>query len=199
MPRPVQSQSKKARGTRWLEIESVNPWCDRPRFFHFKIGLRHLLHISRKSHMLHGIISIQLSHSIHDWIKALSCNWEQFSYVIEKNTCHFYKILHPHRCAIMGQNGAGSGLQHWVDSGTIVAQCGLSTWIWLNQYHIFPNMLTHNSHTCDSFVTKNWFISQSDSPRVMDCLSPELAYLKHGNTKYIHFQEIVVSGNVLQS
>ena len=30
-------------------------------------------------------------------------------------------------------------------------------------------------------------------------LSPELAYLKYGNTKEIHFQEIVLSGNVLQS
>ena len=58
MPRLDQSQSKKARGTRWLEIKSVNPWCDRPRFFHFKRGLRHLLHISRKSRMQHGPISI---------------------------------------------------------------------------------------------------------------------------------------------
>ena len=33
----------------------------------------------------------------------------------------------------------------------------------------------------------------------MNCLSPELAYLKHGDTKDIHFQDIVVSGNVLQS
>ena len=32
----------------------------------------------------------------------------------------------------------------------------------------------------------------------MHCLSPELAYLKHGNTKEINFQEIDVSGNVLQ-
>ena len=30
----------------------------------------------------------------------------------------------------------------------------------------------------------------------MHCLSPELAYLKHGNTKEKYFQEIVVSGNV---
>ena len=29
-------------------------------------------------------------------------------------------------------------------------------------------------------------------------LSPELAYSKYGNMKEIHFQEIVVSGNVLQ-
>ena len=33
----------------------------------------------------------------------------------------------------------------------------------------------------------------------MHCLSAEPAYLKHGNTKEIHIQEIVVSGNVLQS
>ena len=26
----------------------------------------------------------------------------------------------------------------------------------------------------------------------MYCLSPELAYIKHGNAKEIHFQEIVV-------
>ena len=59
-------------------------------------------------------------------------------------------------------------------------------------------MLAHNSHTCDTFVTRNWPIVQSDSPSVMHCLSPELAYLKHGNTKEIHFQEVVVRGNVLQ-
>ena len=115
MPCLDQSQSKKARGTRWLEIKSVNLWCDRPRFFHFRIGLRHLLHISRKSHMLHGMISIQVSHSIYDWIKALSCNEEQFWYVIEKNTCHFYKMLHPRRCAIMGLNGAGTLGWFWSD------------------------------------------------------------------------------------
>ena len=68
------------------------------------------------------------------------------------------------------------------------------------QYHLFLNMLIHNSeHTCDSFVSRNWFIIQSDLPSVMHCLSPELAYLKHGYTKEIHFQEIVVSGNELQS
>ena len=33
----------------------------------------------------------------------------------------------------------------------------------------------------------------------MHCLSPELACLKHGNTKEIHFQEIIVSADVLQS
>ena len=54
-------------------------------------------------------------------------------------------------------------------------------------------MLTHNSHTCDSYVTKNGFIVQSDSPSVMHYLSPELAYLKHGNTKEIHFQEMWVA------
>ena len=72
----------------------------------------------------------------------------------------------------------------------------LSKWIWINQYHLFLNRLTHISHTCDSFVTRNWFIVQSDSPSVMHCLWPELAYLKHGNTKEIHFQGIVVSDNV---
>ena len=33
----------------------------------------------------------------------------------------------------------------------------------------------------------------------MHCLSPELAYLKQGNTKEIPFQEIVMSANLLQS
>ena len=33
----------------------------------------------------------------------------------------------------------------------------------------------------------------------MHCLQPEIAYLKHGDKKEIHFQEIMVSGNVLQS
>ena len=44
-------------------------------------------------------------------------------------------------------------------------------------YHLFLNTLTHNSQTCDSFVTRNWFIVQSGSPSVMHCQSPELAYL----------------------
>ena len=94
----------------------------------------------------------------------------------------------------MCQNGAAFSLHHWVDSGSIAAQYGVFKRIWINQYHLFLNMLTHNSHTCYSFV-----IFQSDSPSVMHCLSPELAYSKHGNTKEIHIQEIVVSGNVLQS
>ena len=33
---------------------------------------------------------------------------------------------------------------------------------------------------------------------IVHCLSSELAYFKHGNSKEIHFQEIVVSGNILQ-
>ena len=93
----------------------------------------------------------------------------------------------------MCQNGAGSGLQQWIDSGPIAAQYGLSTLSWLSQYQIFLNMLTHISHTCNLFVTRNWSIVQSGWLSVM--LSPELAYLKHGNTKEIRFQEIVVSGN----
>ena len=105
--------------------------------------------------------------------------------MIEQNICHFCKILHPRRYAIMCQNGAASSLHHWIDSGSIATQYGLSKWIWINPYHLFLNMLTHNSHTCDSFVTRNWFIVQSDSPSVMHCLSPELAYIKHGNTKEI--------------
>ena len=99
----------------------------------------------------------------------------------------------------MCQNGAASSLHHWVDFGSIAVQYVLSKWIWINLYHLFLVMLTHNSHPYDLFVTRNWFIVQSDSLSVMHGLSPELAYLKHGNTKEIHFQEIVVSGNVLQS
>ena len=83
----------------------------------------------------------------------------------------------------MCQNGAASSLHYWVDSGSIAAQYGLSKWIWINQYHSFRNMLTYNSHKCDSIVTRNWFIVQNDSPSVMHCLSPELAYLKQCNTR----------------
>ena len=110
-----------------------------------------------------------------------------------------YKILHfRHRCAMMCQNGAKSGLQYWTDSGPIAVQCGLFTWIWLNQNNILI-MLTHNSHLWHICHKKlihcsKWLAS------IMHCLSPELAYLKHGNTKKIHFQEtkkIVASGNVL--
>ena len=76
------------------EIKSVNPWCDRPRFFHFIIGLRHLLHISRKSRMLHGMIPIWLPHSIYDWIKALSgyqktiviCDWIKYLSFLRNTT-----------------------------------------------------------------------------------------------------------------
>ena len=124
--------------------------------FHFKIGLRHLIHLSRKSHMLHGMISIWLPYCIYDWIQALSCNWKWSLICDWINICNFYKILHHRRCAMICQNGAGSGLQHWVDSGPIVAQCDLCTWIWLNQYHIFLTMPTHKSRTCDTFVTRNW-------------------------------------------
>ena len=49
---------KKAQDTRCLEVISVNPCCGRPVFFHFKIGVRHVLHINRKTHMLYGMIAI---------------------------------------------------------------------------------------------------------------------------------------------
>ena len=88
------------------------------------------------------------------------------------------------------------GPHHLIDSGSTVAQYVLSKWIWINQYNLFLNMLSHNSHSSDSFFTRNWIIVQNDPPSIMHCLSPELAYLKHGNTKENYFQEIVVSGNV---
>ena len=42
----VQERSRRE----WLKANSVNPWCDRPRFFHYKTGLRHLLHMTLISH-----------------------------------------------------------------------------------------------------------------------------------------------------
>ena len=102
-----------------------------------------------------------------------------------------YQILHPrHRCAIMCQNGAKFGMQYRVDSGPIAAQCGLFTWIWLNQNNISNHantQFTHLWHICHKKLIhcSKWLASI-----IMHCLSPELAYLKHGNTKKIHFQEI---------
>ena len=61
------------------------------------------------------------------------------------------------------------------------------------------------SKHADTQFTHLWLICHKKfihcSKWLAECyaLSPELAYLKHGNTKEIHFQEIVVSGNVLQS
>ena len=52
-------------------------------------------------------------------------------------------------------------------SGPIAAQCGLSTRSWLIKYHIFLNMLTHNSLTCDTFDTRSRSIVQSNWPSVM--------------------------------
>ena len=68
----------------------------------------------------------------------------------------------------MCQNGPGSGLQHWVDFGPIAAQCGLCTWIWLTRIIYILNMLTDNSHSCDSFVTTNRSIVQSDKTRLYE-------------------------------
>ena len=47
-------------------------------------------------------------------------------------------------------------------------------------------------------ICHNKFIHFSKWLAECYALSPELAYLKHGNMKEIHFQEIVVSDNVLQ-
>ena len=98
MPCLDQSQSKKARGTRWLEIKSVNPWCDRPRFFHFRIGLRHLLRISRKSHMLHGMISIQVSHSIYDSIKVCLATKNNFDMWLKKYLSFLQNVTSSQMC-----------------------------------------------------------------------------------------------------
>ena len=87
----------------------------------------------------------------------------KFWYVIESNTFHFYKIIHPRRCAIKCRNRNGSGLQHCIDSGTIAVQCGLSKRIWFNQYQIFQTLLTHNTHKSQ----KNWSFVQSDWSNVM--------------------------------
>ena len=46
----------------------------------------------------------------------------------------------------MCQNGPGSGFRHWIDSGPIGAQCGLSAWIWLNHAN---TQFTHLGHICD--------------------------------------------------
>ena len=45
--------------------------------------------------------------------------------------------------------------------------------------HIFLTMLTHNSHTCDTSVTRKWSIVQSERLSVMHCLSAEPAYVKN--------------------
>ena len=57
MPRYDQLQCKETRGTRCLGVNSVNPWCDRPQVIHFEIWVRHLLHMSCKTRVLHGMIT----------------------------------------------------------------------------------------------------------------------------------------------
>ena len=120
---------------------------------------------------LQNITSSQICHNVPEWGR-IQLAWSVVPYSFLCSVWSWYDY-------------------NLVDSDSIAAQYGLSKWIWINQYHLCLNILTHNSHTWDSFVTRNWFIVQSDSPSVMDCLSPELAYLKHGNTREIHFQEMV--------
>ena len=59
-------------------------------------------------------------------------------------------------------------------------------WVKPVSSYISKHANTH-SHTCASFVTRNWSIAQSDWPSVMHCLSPKLAYSKHSNTKEVLF------------
>ena len=167
----------------------------RPRFFHFKIRLGHLLHISRKSRMLRGMILF--NYHILCMIEYNRCLIikNKFLYVIESNTFHFYKIIHPRRCAIKCRNRNGSGLQHCIDSGTIAVQCGLSKRIWFNQYQIFQTLLTHNTHKSQ----KTDPLFKVTGRMLWNLPVTELAYSKQVYTKDIHFQGIVASGNVLQS
>ena len=170
-----QSQIKKAGGTRWLEIESVNPWCDRPRFFHFKIGWRHLLHTSRKSRMLPEMISIWLPHSIYDWIHALPLTKNNFDMWLNKIFVIFYKILHHRRCAMICQNGVG---------------CDTMWLVYMGLIQPVSYMLTHNPHT------HLWHICHKKlthcSKWLAECYALSVirtsGHLKHGNTKEIHFQ-----------
>ena len=59
-----------------FEVKSVEPWCDRLRFFHFEIRVRHLLQLSRETSMLRGIISIITFYMCY------ACGWYTDKHVI---------------------------------------------------------------------------------------------------------------------
>ena len=94
--------AKEARGTRWLEIKSANAWCDRHGFFHFvNLACWNDFYSNTTFYM-------QLNESFVMKLKTiLICDWIK------------YKISHPRWSAIMCYNGAGAGLQHWIDYGPI--------------------------------------------------------------------------------
>ena len=104
--------SQKLQGSRWLEVKSVDTWCDRSRFFHFEIGVSYLLHISSKTHRM-----ICITTSICDWIRDVSCLKKQISYKIEWNISFFLQKLNIFQyvpwCAVH-VNGARSGWPVWL-------------------------------------------------------------------------------------
>ena len=107
-----------ARCIQCLEVMSVNPWYDRPRYFPFKLGMKHLLHISYKTRMLNGII----------FITTFQMRWNEIFELLQNNSIQRIKtyillqkldILKQY--AIMRQNGAGSDKQKRFDVDQIVA------------------------------------------------------------------------------
>ena len=97
-------QAENARGIKRLKVMLVNPWCDRPRFFPFELGMKHLLHISYKTRMLNGIISIT----------TFQMRWNEIFELLQNNfiqrikTCILLQKLDIlKQYAIMRQNGTG--------------------------------------------------------------------------------------------
>ena len=82
-------QARIPRGIKHLEVMSVNPWCDRPRFFPFELGMKHLLHIGYKTRMLNGII----------YITTFQMRWNKISACLQNSSMqwtkhiYFYKSL----------------------------------------------------------------------------------------------------------
>ena len=159
------SRQKKTRGTRWLEIKSINQWCDRPRFFHFKIGLRHLLYISRKSRMLHGMI-------LFDY---------HILYTIEYKLCLLTKTILTCDCIkylLFLLNTTSSQMCHgmpergWIRLATMwLVYMGLIKPVSYISNHANTQFI-HLWHICHKKLTHCSKVT--DRPSVMHCLSPEL-------------------------
>ena len=103
--------------------------------------------------------------------------------------CDYTEKIDHWRNAIIGQNGTGSDLQHWIDSDPIAAKCALSAWIWFNLYHTciyvttIHTLVTHLSQEIDPLF-------EGIMEYYATCLSPELTYLKDDNP-----QDVALSRN----
>ena len=78
-----------------IKVKSYNPWCDRPWVVHSKTGVRHLLHISRKTCMLHGMVVVTTFDRRLNTRFVLLLNWLSYAtnqisniQIASRNMCH---------------------------------------------------------------------------------------------------------------